>query len=179
MSDETPAVPALETQTSILDEDATLGDLAVGIKDQDELEQDIGRQADRMLQEQADERDKKRLEKTQKDKDRLLTIAGDTKFAGAGHYMDCLTDVDDPDWFKIYIGQATVVKNRVDYHKSPLYFRSSRLFITSYCAGNRAVDTTTSFSSRCHRSWNSETRCSTCWRCTPPCFSRHYQGRPF
>ncbi|GAB1727482.1 hypothetical protein NU195Hw_g495t1 [Hortaea werneckii] len=53
------------------------------------------------------------------DKDRLLTIAGDTKFAGAGHYMDCLTDVDDPDWFKIYIGQATVVKNRVDYHKKP------------------------------------------------------------
>ncbi|KAI7559049.1 hypothetical protein KC343_g10157, partial [Hortaea werneckii] len=53
------------------------------------------------------------------DKDRLLNIAGDTKFAGAGHYMDCLTDVDDPDWFKIYIGQATVVKNRVDYHKKP------------------------------------------------------------
>ncbi|KAI6874486.1 hypothetical protein KC323_g652 [Hortaea werneckii] len=53
------------------------------------------------------------------DKGRLLNIAGDTKFAGAGHYMDCLTDVDDPDWFKIYIGQATVVKNRVDYHKKP------------------------------------------------------------
>ncbi|KAI6823060.1 hypothetical protein KC340_g11976 [Hortaea werneckii] len=52
-------------------------------------------------------------------KDRLLSIAGDTKFAGAGHYMDCLTDMDDPDWFKIYIGQATVVKNRVDYHKKP------------------------------------------------------------
>lgn len=53
------------------DEVAQLASLAAGVRDQDDLERDIGRQADKLLLEQADERDKKRLEKTQKDKDRL------------------------------------------------------------------------------------------------------------
>ncbi|SMR47432.1 unnamed protein product [Zymoseptoria tritici ST99CH_3D1] len=55
------------------DEAAQLAALATGVRDQDDLERDIGRQADQMLTEQADERDKKRLEKTQKEKDRLLS----------------------------------------------------------------------------------------------------------
>lgn len=53
------------------DEASQLAALAAGVRDQDDLERDIGRQADKMLLEQADERDKKRLEKTQKDKERL------------------------------------------------------------------------------------------------------------
>lgn len=53
------------------DEATQLAELATGVRDQDDLERDIGRQADKLLLEQADERDKKRLEKTQKDKDRL------------------------------------------------------------------------------------------------------------
>ncbi|KAF2673336.1 hypothetical protein BT63DRAFT_445606 [Microthyrium microscopicum] len=40
-------------------------------RDQDELERDIGRQADQILTEQADERDVKRLEKTQSQLDKL------------------------------------------------------------------------------------------------------------
>ncbi|MBE7179663.1 MAG: DEAD/DEAH box helicase family protein, partial [Terriglobus roseus] len=41
-------------------------------RDQDDLERDIGRQADQLLTEQADERDKKRLEKTETSKQRFL-----------------------------------------------------------------------------------------------------------
>lgn len=54
------------------DEVAQLADLGAGVRDQDDLERDVGRQADQLLREQADERDKKRFEKTQRDKDRLV-----------------------------------------------------------------------------------------------------------
>ena len=53
------------------DEAAQLAELATGVRDQDDLERDIGRQADKLLLKQADERDQKRLAKTQKDRDRL------------------------------------------------------------------------------------------------------------
>ena len=53
------------------DEAARLKDLATEVRDQDDLERDIGRQADQLLTEQADERDQKRLEKTRDEKDRL------------------------------------------------------------------------------------------------------------
>ena len=53
------------------DEASRLKDLATEVRDQDDLERDIGRQADQLLIEQADERDQKRLEKTQGDKEKL------------------------------------------------------------------------------------------------------------
>lgn len=53
------------------EEAAQLAELATGVRDQDDLERDIGRQADQLLSKQADERDQKRLHKTQKDRDRL------------------------------------------------------------------------------------------------------------
>jgi DNA excision repair protein ERCC-6 len=53
------------------DEAAQLADLGAGVRDQDDLERAIGQQADQLLLEQADERDKKRLEKTQKDRERF------------------------------------------------------------------------------------------------------------
>ena len=53
------------------DEAARLKDLATGVRDQDDLERDIGRQADQLLNEQADEHDQKRLEKAQSDKESL------------------------------------------------------------------------------------------------------------
>jgi len=53
------------------EEAAQLAELATGVRDQDDLERDIGRQADQLLSKQADERDQKRLDKTQKDRDRL------------------------------------------------------------------------------------------------------------
>lgn len=53
------------------DEEAQLADLGAGVRDQDDLEKAIGQQADALLLEQADERDKKRLEKTQIHRDRL------------------------------------------------------------------------------------------------------------
>ncbi|KAM0703367.1 hypothetical protein Q7P35_009306 [Cladosporium inversicolor] len=55
------------------EEAARLAELATGVRDQDDLERDIGRQADQLLSKQADERDQKRLDKTQKDRDRLDT----------------------------------------------------------------------------------------------------------
>lgn len=75
-------VAPLTTQTSDIaadlddaeiegDEAAQLARLATGVRDQDDLERDIGRQADQLLFEQADERDRKRLGKTQKELDRL------------------------------------------------------------------------------------------------------------
>ena len=53
------------------DEASRLKDLATEVRDQDDLERDIGRQADQLLTEQADERDKKRLEKTRQEKEKL------------------------------------------------------------------------------------------------------------
>ena len=65
------AVPGPSGSLDNQDEETQLASLGAGIRDQDDLERDIGRQADALLLEQADERDKKRLEKTQRDKDRL------------------------------------------------------------------------------------------------------------
>ncbi|KAF2712293.1 hypothetical protein K504DRAFT_400989 [Pleomassaria siparia CBS 279.74] len=47
------------------DEATRLKFLTTGTRDQDDLERDIGRQAEQLLVEQADERDKKRMEKTE------------------------------------------------------------------------------------------------------------------
>ena len=64
-------VPALPTEnTKGMDEEAVLNLFATA-KDQDELERDIGRQADQLLNEQADEREKKRIEKTLASQDRI------------------------------------------------------------------------------------------------------------
>ncbi|KAF2107874.1 DNA repair protein-like protein Rhp26/Rad26 [Lophiotrema nucula] len=65
----TPAVEVIEDVDEVLgqdaDEETRLKFLTTGTRDQDDLERDIGRQADQMLTEQADERDKKRMEKTE------------------------------------------------------------------------------------------------------------------
>lgn len=53
------------------DEASRLRALATDVRDQDDLERDVGRQADQLLIEQADERDQKRLEKTQAEKDKV------------------------------------------------------------------------------------------------------------
>ncbi|KAL8715056.1 MAG: hypothetical protein Q9220_001013 [cf. Caloplaca sp. 1 TL-2023] len=53
------------------DEASRLQALAADVRDQDDLERDVGRQADQMLLEQANERDQKRLDKTQADKEKL------------------------------------------------------------------------------------------------------------
>ncbi|MCJ1401547.1 hypothetical protein MMC11_004763 [Xylographa trunciseda] len=53
------------------DEASRLRSLAAEVVDQDELERNIGRQADQLLTGQANERDEKRLEKTQTDKAKL------------------------------------------------------------------------------------------------------------
>lgn len=77
-----PPLPAPSNPESILsspapaypddaDEETRIASLAAGIRDQDDLERDIGRQADALLLEQADERDNKRLAKTQTDRSRL------------------------------------------------------------------------------------------------------------
>jgi DNA excision repair protein ERCC-6 len=70
------------------DEAAVLAELAAGTRDQDDLERDIGRQADQLLLEQADERDKKRLEKTQKSKELLegQIAAVESRLRGFGNH---------------------------------------------------------------------------------------------
>lgn len=70
-----------------LDEEGRLNLLATA-KDQDELERDIGRQADQLLAEQADERDQKRLERTEKHRQRLVTQIKniDRRLAQFGNY---------------------------------------------------------------------------------------------
>ena len=64
--------PVLQHSETIGDEEAhTLQDLATDVRDQDDLERDIHRQADHLLTEQANERDQKRLDKTVTQKERL------------------------------------------------------------------------------------------------------------
>ena len=70
-SDEKSRPSLLRGDTLGEDEASRLKDLATEVRDQDDLERDIGRQADQLLAEQADERDKKRLEKTRGDKEKL------------------------------------------------------------------------------------------------------------
>jgi len=61
--------PSLIHADTIGEDEATrLKDLATEVRDQDDLERDIGRQADQLLTNQANERDRKRLEKTQAEK---------------------------------------------------------------------------------------------------------------
>ncbi|KAF4550886.1 DNA repair protein rhp26-like protein [Elsinoe fawcettii] len=62
------------TYSDDADESTRLAALGAGTRDQDDLERDIGRQADALLTEQADERDNKRLEKTRTDRNRLLGL---------------------------------------------------------------------------------------------------------
>ncbi|EEQ92014.1 hypothetical protein RJZ56_003565 [Blastomyces dermatitidis] len=66
--------PMPESSPSTSVSDAELGrlrELHADVRDQDDLERDIGRQADRVLVEQADERDHKRLERTRVEKSKL------------------------------------------------------------------------------------------------------------
>jgi len=65
------AAEPIESPAGNTDEATLLAALGADTRDQDDLERDIGRQADAMLTEQADERDNKRLEKTTTDKARL------------------------------------------------------------------------------------------------------------
>ncbi|KAI9933484.1 hypothetical protein MW887_007957 [Aspergillus wentii] len=53
------------------DEASRLRELQADVRDQDDLERDITRQADKLLAEQADERDNKRLERTKHEKEKL------------------------------------------------------------------------------------------------------------
>lgn len=67
-------VTTIDTQTrapEIDDEATALAALGAATRDQDDLERDIGQEADTLLTEQADERDNKRLERAQTDKVRL------------------------------------------------------------------------------------------------------------
>ena len=62
---------AYQSYADDADEATRLAALGAGTRDQDDLERDIGRQADALLTEQADERETKRMEKTKADKARL------------------------------------------------------------------------------------------------------------
>nr|KMM69324.1 DNA repair and recombination protein RAD26 [Coccidioides posadasii RMSCC 3488] len=68
--DETPDGPKEDYQELILtgDESSRLRALDAAVRDQNDLERDIGRQADRLLTEQANERDQKRLDRTKNEK---------------------------------------------------------------------------------------------------------------
>ncbi|RJE25656.1 hypothetical protein PHISCL_01983 [Aspergillus sclerotialis] len=61
---ETPQV-----QPTATDEATRLEELQADVRNQDELEKDITRQADKILAEQADERDNRRLERTRHEKE--------------------------------------------------------------------------------------------------------------
>ncbi|KAG8626467.1 hypothetical protein KVT40_005412 [Elsinoe batatas] len=65
---------AIPNYSDDADEATRLAALGAGTRDQDDLERDIGKQADALLTEQADERDNKRLEKTRTDRARLLGL---------------------------------------------------------------------------------------------------------
>lgn len=67
-------VRALNGEIAVADNEASrLRELQANVRDQDDLERDISCQADRLLMEQADERDKKRLERTRQEKLKLET----------------------------------------------------------------------------------------------------------
>ncbi|PGH16675.1 hypothetical protein AJ79_01547 [Helicocarpus griseus UAMH5409] len=67
-----PPVPTTSQSTAVPDaESSRLKELQADVRDQDDLERDITRQADKLLMGQADERDHKRLERTTVEKSKL------------------------------------------------------------------------------------------------------------
>ena len=67
------AVDGRDEDVSVQDAETTaLRNLDAHVRDQDDLERSIGREADQLLNEQANERDQKRLEKTTSQKQQLL-----------------------------------------------------------------------------------------------------------
>ncbi|KAL8812876.1 MAG: hypothetical protein Q9200_000698 [Gallowayella weberi] len=71
-----PARASSPSESAVVDiqgenEETRLRALAADVRDQDDLERDVGRQADRMLTEQANERDQKRLDKTSSEIEKL------------------------------------------------------------------------------------------------------------
>lgn len=72
-SDDASARSDTDNTTTFLpheDEAARVAHLTTDVRDQDDLEKDVGRQADEMLMKEADERDVKRLERSLQQKDR-------------------------------------------------------------------------------------------------------------
>ena len=59
----------MPTETTGKDEASRLKGLATSVRDQDDLERDVNRQADQLLAAQADERDRKRLERAMVDRE--------------------------------------------------------------------------------------------------------------
>ncbi|USP73903.1 uncharacterized protein yc1106_01177 [Curvularia clavata] len=115
-----------EDITSDMDEAARLKFLTTGTRAQDDLERDIGRQADQMLMEQADARDQKRIEKLegeakraeaaiQKLKNRLALPALDTQKAKLrGEIAAYRQKIDDLD------KEMDGIQQRInDRHKEP------------------------------------------------------------
>ena len=68
-----PIRDTAEANVTAIDETFRLQELDAEVRDQDDLERDIGREADRVLYEQANERDNARLEKTRGTRTKLLS----------------------------------------------------------------------------------------------------------
>lgn len=80
-SQEANGATARESQPSLIhgdsigeDEARRLAGLATEVRDQDELQRDVFRQADQQLTEQANERDQKRLDKTTAEKSYVVVL---------------------------------------------------------------------------------------------------------
>ncbi|KAH8732318.1 SNF2 family N-terminal domain-containing protein [Phaeosphaeriaceae sp. PMI808] len=115
-----------EELPSDADEETRLKFLTIGTRAQDDLERDIGRQADQLLTEQADARDKKRIEKAeaeakraeaaiQKLRNRLALPALDTQKAKLrgeiAMYRDKIDELDQ---------EMDAIQKRInDRHKAP------------------------------------------------------------
>lgn len=66
---ESDGAEAAQDQSEEIDEASRLEELQADVRNQDDLERDITRQADQLLVEQADERDSRRLERTSREKE--------------------------------------------------------------------------------------------------------------
>jgi DNA excision repair protein ERCC-6 len=63
--------PAPKDESNLNDEASKLRELEANVRDQDDLERELGRQADHLLMEQEDERDNRRLERTANEKTKI------------------------------------------------------------------------------------------------------------
>ncbi|KAH8703452.1 putative DNA repair protein Rhp26/Rad26 [Talaromyces proteolyticus] len=71
MESEKPADAGTQPDAAQTDESAKLRELEANVRDQDDLERELGHQADQLLMEQADERDLKRIDRTTKEKSKI------------------------------------------------------------------------------------------------------------
>lgn len=66
-----------------------------------------------------------------------LPLANSEKIVG--WYLGVILDIDDPTWYRLYVGQSICIKNRVQSHLRERFTKGSYHYLTSRQPGKSAT----------------------------------------